>query len=87
MENLPGCSSKNGKMQTGSWVDPQQVEQVEDAIEKELAGKFMLSYQKGKGPKLVSVIIPDDVVPGLRKLVEMREHVGMSEANLCLRLH
>ena len=49
---------------------------------KELAGKFMLTYQKGKGPKLVSVIIPDDVVPGLRKLVEMREHVGVSEANL-----
>ena len=66
----------------GSWVDPQPVEQVEDAIEKELAGKFMLTYQKGKGPKLVSVIIPDNVVPGLRKLVEMREHVGVSEANL-----
>ena len=28
------------------------------------------------------MIIPDDVVPGLRKLVERREHMGMSEANI-----
>ena len=67
--------------ENGAWVDPQQVENIEDEIEKCLVGSYMLTYQRGKGTKLVPLIIPRDIVQPIKKLLSIRKDAGVSDAN------
>ena len=41
-------------------------------------GKFLLTYQKGKGAKIVPVLIPNDIMPAIRKMVEIRDEAGVA---------
>jgi len=51
-------------------------------LKKGLLGKFKLAYMYGKGTKyLVPVLIPTDLVPAIRKLVEIRDVVGVRPDN------
>ena len=56
--------------EAGTWIDPQLVEKDDDPLEKSLLNKFKLAYQSGKGSRrLVPILIPNDTVDGIRKLV------------------
>lgn len=63
------------------WVPQEQVENVEDAAEKFLVGQFKLVYLKGKGKKFVPVLVPKDLVPGIRLLIQYRTLYGISAEN------
>lgn len=52
------------------WVPQEQVENVEDAAEKFLVGQFKLVYLKRKKNKFVPVLVPKDLVPGIRLLIQ-----------------
>ena len=65
-----------------AWIDQQLIQNVEDPLEKGLLGKFKLAYMSGKGTKyLVPVLIPIDLVPAIKKLVEIRDIVGVRPDN------
>ena len=64
------------------WIDKQLVQNVEDPLEKALLGRFKLAYMSGKGTKyLVPVLIPIDLVPAIRKLVAIRDIIGVAPDN------
>ena len=65
-----------------AWIDQQLVQNVEDPLEKALLGRFKLAYMSGKGTKyLVPVLIPVDLVTAIRKLVAIRDAVGVRTDN------
>ena len=71
--------------EAGTWIDPQLVEKVDDPLEKSLLNKFKLAYQSGKGSRrLVPILIPNDTVDGIRKLVKERDEIGILSDNLYL---
>ena len=71
--------------EAGTWIDPQLVEKVDDPLEKSLLDKFKLAYQSGKGSRrLVPILIPNDTVDGIKKLVRERDEVGIHSDNLYL---
>nr|XP_022287160.1 uncharacterized protein LOC111099929 isoform X5 [Crassostrea virginica] len=63
------------------WVPQEQVANVEDSAEKFLVGQFKLAYLKGKGKKFVPVLVPKDLVPGIRLLIENRTLYGIPVNN------
>ena len=63
------------------WVPDNQVEKISDEAEKYLVGKYKLAYLAGKGKKFVPVLIPIDLIPGIRLLKANREAFGILENN------
>lgn len=64
------------------WVDPQLVENITDPLEKKLLEKYKLAYQSGKGSKrLVPVLIANDTVQPLRRLIKERSTVDILDDN------
>jgi hypothetical protein len=67
---------------SGVWLPEAIVEKISDPLEQYLAGKYKLAYQQGKGGKcLVPLLIPLDVIPAIKKLIECRPDVGVPEEN------
>ncbi|KAK7489172.1 hypothetical protein BaRGS_00019550, partial [Batillaria attramentaria] len=66
----------------GHWVDPELAVKVTDPLDQALLGGTKLAYQAGKGSRrLVPVLIPNDTVEALRKLVSERRNAGIPESN------
>lgn len=64
------------------WISPEMVEQVIDPLEQALISEYKLAYQRGKGSrKMVPILIPSDILPGIRTLVEHRSDSGVLEHN------
>ena len=75
---IDGCS--------GVWFDKQRIENM-SAEEKEIFEKSFIMYQTGKGTNhLVSVQVPEDTMPALRKVTDAATRIqcGISEANVYL---
>ena len=65
----------------GEWIDPQLAQTV-SPDDQEMLAKYKLAYQSGKGNKdVVPLLIPMDCVVGIRKLMDMRAEVGISDNN------
>ena len=66
----------------GRWVDQSRVEMLED-YEKELFQTMFIACQTGKENHLVPVLILQDCVSGLRKLIDpqVRRDVGILDGN------
>ena len=68
--------------ESGKWIDPDLVQKIDDPMEQSLVGNFKLAYQAGKGSRrLVPVLVPHDTTDSIRKLVEIREAVGILSDN------
>ena len=66
-------------------VTTQLVETIKDPLEQALLNKFKLAYQSGKGSRrLVPILIPNDTVDGIRKLVKERKDIGIPSSNIYL---
>ena len=66
----------------GVWIDPKKCEKIEDPMEKMLLGKFLLSYVDNKrGKKLIPVLIPNDCVKVIDKMIDVRTQVGINPKN------
>ncbi|RUS91909.1 hypothetical protein EGW08_000311 [Elysia chlorotica] len=65
-----------------AWIDPQMVQTIEDPLEKALFNQFKLAYQAGKGSKkLVPLLIPNDTVKPIEKLIEQRKEIDVPDEN------
>lgn len=65
----------------GEWIDPQTVHHITKE-EEQLMKRLKLVYQAGKGTKdMVPVLIPEDCVSGIRRLLEERDNCGVSPRN------
>ena len=62
-------------------VPQEQFANVEDSAEKFLVGQFQLADLKGNGKKCVPVLVPKDLVPGIRLLTENRTLYGIPVNN------
>ncbi|GFR99155.1 histone-lysine N-methyltransferase SETD8-A [Elysia marginata] len=63
------------------WIDPQQVQQMEDDLEKAMVDQYKLVYQAGKGSrKLVLISIPNVTILPLQKLVDVRQKLEIPES-------
>ncbi|XP_053376994.1 uncharacterized protein LOC123549558 [Mercenaria mercenaria] len=63
------------------WLPEEQIEKISDEAEKFLVGQYKLCYILGKGKKFVPVLIPNDIVPGIRLLVKDRANYNIPESN------
>lgn len=63
------------------WLPDEQIQTIKDEAEKFLVGQFKLCYILGKGKKFVPVLIPKDIVPGIRLLVKERANYNIPESN------
>jgi len=64
------------------WVSPEMIEKVSDPLEKFLAGSYKLACQRGKGSrKMVPILMPNDCLEPLRKLVKIRADCNIDENN------
>ncbi|GFO17231.1 histone-lysine N-methyltransferase setd8-a [Plakobranchus ocellatus] len=53
---------------TGTWIDPNLIERINDPIEKYLIDNLKLAYQVGKSSrKLVPVLFPKDTLEPISK--------------------
>lgn len=66
--------------QDDTWINKQKKEQL-DEVEKALLGKYKLAYMAGKGRSLVGILIPLNCIPGIKKLISLREEMGISPQN------
>ncbi|KAJ8316512.1 hypothetical protein KUTeg_005919 [Tegillarca granosa] len=57
------------------------IEAIEVAAEKYLVGQFKLVYLKGKGKKCVPVLVPNDLIDGMKIIYEHREAYGLTPKN------
>jgi integrase len=65
----------------GDWIDPQAIANA-SVDEQEILSRYRLAYQSGKGIRgVVPLLIPEDVVSGIKKLLDVREHVGVHKDN------
>jgi len=63
--------------EAGEWLDSQVVTNL-STDDQSIVSRHKLTYQAGKGTKdLVPLLIPDDAVHGIRKLVANREECGV----------
>lgn len=65
----------------GEWINPQEATSEE---EKKLISRYKLVYQTQKAKGLVPVLLPEDCISALNKLVQCRESVGISKENTYL---
>lgn len=64
------------------WIDPQFVQQINDPLEQALLNQYKLAYQAGKrSRKLVPILIPNNTVIPLQKLVEVRAEFDIPKSN------
>lgn len=71
--------------EAGKWIDPDLVQNVSDPLEQSLMDKYKLAYQAGKGSRrLVPVLIPNNTLEPLQKLMEERSNVGICENSVFL---
>ena len=69
----------------GQWVDPELAEKITDPLEEALLGGTKLAYMSGKGSrKLVPVLVPNESIEAVRKLVSERKNVGIVGDNVFL---
>ena len=67
-------------MKGAGWT--QLVHSIDDPLERALLGKYKLAYQRGKGNRhLVPLLIPVDCIEAIRKLISLRDDVGVSRQN------
>ena len=67
--------------ENGEWIDPQTIHHV-TTEEEQLLRRLKLVYQAGKGTKdMIPVLVPEDCVVGIRRLIEEGEHCGISSHN------
>ena len=70
---------------TDAWIDPNLVEKIDDPMEKHLVENLKLAYQSGKGSrKMVPVLITEDTVELITKLLCERSNCQISEHNVYL---
>jgi hypothetical protein len=65
----------------GTWIDKSVIEQATDPADVYLLAKYKLAYQGGKGRALVPVLLPDNCLDAIRKLIDVRTQVGVHAAN------
>ena len=64
------------------WINPQQVQQMEDPLERAMVDQYKLAYQAGKGSrKLVPILVPKDTILPLQKLVDARQEFEIPKSN------
>lgn len=63
-----------------SWINPQFASNL-DAADKLLVGSYKLAYMRGKRARLVPILIPEDVIAGIRKLVKLRKQMEVPKDN------
>ena len=69
--------------ESDNWLDPQRLNHLNEG-EKMLVNAMKITYMAGKGNRhVVSLLIPKDTVPALRKLADMkvREESGVANSN------
>ena len=66
--------------ENGAWIDPRFQRNLSPA-DQLLMGQYKLTYIPGKGKSLVPLLFPEDLVPGMQKLVSLRKHVGINPNN------
>ncbi|XP_035827140.1 uncharacterized protein LOC101860428 isoform X2 [Aplysia californica] len=70
---------------TGAWIDPNLVEKIDDPMEKHLIENLKLAYQSGKGSrKMVPVLITEDTLEPIAKLLSERSNCQVSKHNVFL---
>ena len=57
----------------GVWVPQENGKTIEDETEKYLLGQFKLAYLGGKGKEPVPVLMPLDLIDGIRKKKEKKK--------------
>jgi integrase len=62
------------------WIDKKRTEKLYEH-EKVLIHKYKLTYMEGKGQVLVPVLIPNDCMRAIQKLVDMRPLMGINPDN------
>jgi hypothetical protein len=68
--------------ESDTWISPDMVEKVIDPLERILISTYKLAYQRGKGSrKMVPILIPNDAVPAIQKLVNRRDDCGIHKDN------
>ncbi|GFO41922.1 histone-lysine N-methyltransferase setd8-a [Plakobranchus ocellatus] len=73
---------------TGTWIDPNLIERINDPMGKYLIDNLKLGYQAGKGSrKLVPVLFPKDTLEPISKLLEERSNCNVAEDNIFLFLN
>lgn len=68
----------------GVWVGDVHKRHLNDPLDAALMEKLKLTFQEGKGRKLVPLLIPQDTVPAIKKLIETRVMAGINPKNLFL---
>ena len=63
------------------WLPNEQIPKITDEAEKFLVGQYKLCYILSKGKMFVPVLIPNDIVHGIRLLVKERSKYNISENN------
>ena len=63
------------------WLPNEQIQKITDEAEKFLVGQYKLCYILSKGKMFVPVLIPNDIVHGIRLLVKERSNYNISENN------
>jgi len=65
----------------GDWIDPQTVHHIDDE-ERQLLKRMKLVYMEGKGTKdMIPVIVPEECVGPIRRLISERPNCGIHERN------
>ncbi|GFN94870.1 histone-lysine N-methyltransferase setd8-a [Plakobranchus ocellatus] len=73
---------------TGTWIDPNLIERINDPMEEYLIDNLKLAYQVEKGSrKLVPVLFPKDTLDPISKLLEERINCNVAEDNIFLFLN
>jgi hypothetical protein len=65
-------------------LDWQTAESDHEGSNEEVVPPCKIAFMKGKGIHRVSVIIPNDCLPAIRELVELRSAVGINRENVYL---
>lgn len=66
------------------WKREEDIQNIEDPMEKLLAQRLNLVYSKGKRKKRVPTLFTDELSKALRYLVKYRSNVGVLEKNIYL---
>jgi integrase len=71
------------KSENKTWVDVERVTKMAPH-EEALINTFQLAYISGKGKRIVPVLLPNDCLPAIRKLVSLRQQLEIHPSNLFL---
>ena len=65
----------------GAWIDKQMASAITDPVEKLMLDKFKLTYRAAENNKLIPILIPNDTVRGIKKLIQERKSAGVKPTN------